>query len=96
MTNMTLPTFETSFMRAMQLLQSPDKEATEQLKAMLDECFAQKKAQPIIVPTKPQPIVKPVVASRPPPPPPPVAVPAPILVPTDDTDRLSLSCVVCK
>lgn len=84
--------FEASFAKAMRLLQSPSKDATEQLKAMLDECLAQKKAPLIALPKQQPPTIKPVVANKAP-----VAVPVPtILVPSDDIDCTSLSCVVCK
>lgn len=83
--------FEASFAKAMRLLQSPNKDATEQLKAMLDECLAQKKAPPIAVPKQQPPMVKPVVASKAP-----ITITKPILVPSDDIDCTSLSCVVCK
>lgn len=84
--------FEASFLKAVQLLHSPDKEATAELKTMLDECLAQKKPPAVaVVPKPPVPIVKPVVANRAP-----VAVPTPILVPSDDIDHTSLSCIVCK
>lgn len=85
--------FETSFAKAMRLLHSPDKEATQQLKAMLDECLAQKKAPQTVVPKQPPPTVRPVVLANKAPP---VTVVAPILVPSDDIDCTSLSCVVCK
>lgn len=85
-------TFEASFAKAMRLLQSPGKDATEQLKAMLDECLAQKKTPAIAVTKQPPPTVKPVVATKAP-----VSMPAPpIIVPSDDIDCTTISCVVCK
>lgn len=85
--------FETSFAKAMRLLQSPSKDATEQLKAMLDECLAQKNKAPPPPPPKQQPPpIKPVVSVKAAPAP----VTAPIIVPSDDIDCTSLSCVVCK
>lgn len=83
--------FEASFAKAMRLLQSPNKDATEQLKAMLDECLAQKKAPPVAAPKQQPPTVKPVISNKTH-----VALPKPILVPSDDIDCTSLSCVVCK
>jgi integrator complex subunit 12 len=78
------------FLRAMQLLHSPSKDANEQLKSMLDESLAQKKAPPVVPIAKPTgPTIKPVVANRQPAP-----VPNPILVPSDDIDPSG--CVVCK
>lgn len=86
-------TFEAAFLKAIQLLHSPEKEATDQLKAMLDECLAQKKAPPVIPVPKPvAPTIKPVIANRTLATP----VPTPILVPSDDIDRTCLSCIVCK
>lgn len=84
--------FETTFLRAMQLLHSPDKDATDQLKAMLDESLAQKKAPPMMLVQKPSvPTIKPVVANRQPAP-----VHNPILVPSDEIDPTGSSCQVCK
>ena len=84
--------FEATLLKAMQLLQSTDKDATDQLKAMLDESLAQKKAPPLISVPKPSvPTIKPVVSSRPPAP-----VPNPIIVPSDDIDLSGSSCQVCK
>lgn len=92
--------FEASFLKAMQLLHSPDKEATDQLKAMLDECLAQRKAPPVVSIQKPSiPTIKPVVANRQPVQPAPVPTPVhnPIIVPSDDIDPTGMmSCVVCK
>lgn len=82
--------FEASFAKAMKLLQSSNQDATDQLKAMLDDYLAQKKAPPIIAP-KQQPItIKPVVSSKTT-----VTVTAPIIAPSD-IDCTSLGCVVCK
>jgi len=83
--------FEISFAKAMKLLHSPNRDAADQLKAMLDECLAQKKAPQATVPKQPLPAIKPVIANKTS-----VAIPAPILVPSDDIDCTSLSCVVCK
>lgn len=93
MTSTSTPaTFEASFAKAMRLLHSPNKDATDQLKAMLNESLAQKKVPPSIVAPKQQlPPIKPVVATKAP-----VPIPNPILVPSDDIDCTSLSCVVCK
>lgn len=86
--------FEVSFAKAMRLLHSNDKDATEQLKAMLDESLTQKKVVPVVIP-KVQPVpIKPVISNKAPPVS--VAPPAPILVPADDIDCTSLACVVCK
>lgn len=85
--------FEASFAKAMRLLHSTDKDATEQLKAMLDECLAQKKTLPVVAPKLPPTNIKPVVSNKNPVN---VAPPTPILVPSDDVDRTSLCCVVCK
>lgn len=89
---MSLQQFETSFLRALQLLHSPDSDATDHLKAMLDECLAQKKA-PSIVPIQKSSAttIKPVVTNRQP-----VPVHNPIIVPSDDIDPSSSSCQVCK
>lgn len=87
--------FETSFARAMRLLHSTDKDATEQLKAMLDECLAQKKVAPVVVPKAQPAPIKPVITNKAPPAVN-VALTAPILVPSDDIDCTSLACVVCK
>lgn len=87
---MSAAQFESSFLKAMQLLHSPNKEATEQLKAMLDESLAQKKAPAAVPIQKPVgPAIKPVIANRQP-----VPVPTPILVPSDELDPSG--CVVCK
>lgn len=73
--------FEATFAKAMRLLHSPNEDATDQLKAMLDETLSQKKAPQAIVPKQP-PTVRPVVMVN-------KAPPTPILVPSDE------SCVVC-
>lgn len=87
----TTSLFEVSFAKAMKLLQSQSKDSAEQLKAILDECLAQKKATPAMVPKQPVPMVKPVITNKAP-----IAVPKPIIIPSDDNDCASLSCVVCK
>lgn len=84
--------FEAAFLKAMQLLHSTDRDATDQLKAMLDESLAQKKAPPIVPIQKPSvPTIKPVVANRQPAP-----VHNPIIVPSDDIDPSGSCCQVCK
>lgn len=84
--------FEASFLKAMQLLHSTEKGATDQLKAMLDECLAQKKAPPPAAPKPQAPTIKPVVSVKPK-----VEVPNPILVaPSDDLGDPMSGCVVCK
>lgn len=74
--------FEATFAKAMRLLHSSEEDATDQLKAMLDESLVQKKAPQAVAP-KQHPTVRPVVMVN-------KAPPAPILVPSDE------SCVVCK
>lgn len=91
---MSQPTFEASFARAMRLLQSPKKDATDQLKAMLDECLAQKKGPPIMLPKQQPAPIKPVITNKAPLVAPTVS--APIIVPSDDIECASISCVVCK
>lgn len=61
----TALTFDASLAKAMRLLHSSEPDATEQLKAMLDECLAQKKT-PLNVISKHQlpPTVKPVVSTN--------------------------------
>lgn len=88
-------TFEASFSKAMRLLQSPNKDATEQLKAMLDECLALKKGPTPVVPKQQPAPIKPVITNKVTPAP---AVSAPsIIVPSDDDiECTSISCVVCK
>lgn len=90
-TSGSMNSFEASFAKAMRLLQSPNKDAAEQLKLMLDECLAQKKIPPSAPPKQPLPTIKPVIASKAP-----VTVPKPIIVPSDDIDCTSQSCIVCK
>ncbi|CAA3033306.1 integrator complex subunit 12, partial [Olea europaea subsp. europaea] len=84
--------FEASLLKAMQLLHSPSKDATDQLKAMLDGCLAQRKAPPTMpVPKQSITAIKPVVANKQP-----VPVHNPIIVPSDDIDLTGSSCAVCK
>lgn len=93
----TSVSFDISFAKAMRLLQSEEPDATEQLKAMLDECLAQKKAPQTTISTKQQSTsIKPVVPMNKIQQPAHVPVSVPIIVPSDDIDSTSLSCVVCK
>lgn len=90
--------FESVFLKAAQLLHSPEKDATEQLKSMLDECLAQKKTPATsAVPPKPSTTIKPVIINKTLAAPTPVTVapPAPILL-DNDMDMTGSHCIVCK
>jgi len=87
--------FDSLFLKTCQLLHSPDKDATDQLKAMLDECVALKKGPSTTT-------IKPVVGPRPQPPvvaPVPPVQPAPILPPLNDEIDITEGgggCTVCN
>lgn len=91
---MSASSFDVSFLKAMRLLHSPQPDAADQIKSMLDECMAQKKIPPTAAPKQPQASVKPVIA---PAKVTPVTIAKPIIsMPSDDMECASLGCVVCK
>lgn len=57
--------FDASLAKAMRLLHSTEPDATDQLKAMLDECLSHKKPPLNVIPKQPPPpTVKPVVSAN--------------------------------